>query len=233
MKKSNVIKSRYTITPFWDKKSVKDDGTNRIMITINTSHLPQFRVTVKLRATKEQFQKALSSKGSSDDVKVLRREISKYISKAESIFDRMGNVSKDVFLRLFKSEANLSISNKTDVYLFYEQRIEMLTKAKRFGSRHTTKCSMASFKAYKPILYFEDLTLDVINGYRDYMLEKNASTATIGIYVRELKTMYNALVKDGLMSDRAKPFKDFVLGRAEKSQDVLYPEQIKALWDYV
>ncbi len=224
-------KKHYTITPFWDKGAMKADGTSRIMITVNLNR-KQFRITVKLYATKDDFDKAMGGKGGSDVAKELRKDIASYILKAEVILDRMPNVTKDTFIRFFKSEADLSYSGKTDVYDFFKDRKAVMEKEERFGAANNVRCAWYSFKNYRPKLYFEDIDVAFIINYKDYMLKKGCSETTAGMYLRGLRTLYNQVVKDGVISVKQNPFKLVSVGWSEKSKDVLYPDQIKALWEY-
>ncbi len=81
-------RSHYTITPFWDKKAIKPDGTSRIMITVNL-HRQQFRITVKLYSTKADFDKRPKGRSGSVELKKLRNDINSCILKAEAILERM------------------------------------------------------------------------------------------------------------------------------------------------
>ena len=65
----------YSIRPFWDARAM-DEKTNlsRIMLTVNLHAARQFRITLKLRSTKPEFDKAISatSKNLSDEAKSVR-----------------------------------------------------------------------------------------------------------------------------------------------------------------
>jgi integrase/recombinase XerD len=52
------------------------------------------------------------------------------------------------------------------------------------------------------------------------------------MYLRHLKAITNKAIKEGYISDKHYPFKNYTIGISAKSKDVLYPEQIKALWNY-
>ncbi|RYZ53977.1 MAG: hypothetical protein EOP49_06135 [Sphingobacteriales bacterium] len=224
-------KQNFTVSAFWDKKALKEDGTSRILITINLNR-QQFRVSVKLYATQEDFKKALQAKGGTDSQRELRREIFRYVDKAETILGKMPNPTKESFLRLFKSESNLPFSDKTPVYPLMEAKRDQMVKDKRFGSAMTIRCSWYSLKDFREKLFFEDLDGQFLNSYKRHMKEKGCSDATIGIYLRELKTIYNQLVRDGVLTSNKNPFAEVKIGGSKKSVNVLYPNQLKALWEF-
>ena len=226
-------KAGYSVSVFWDGRAVlKDTELSRIMITINLTGSKQFRITVKLYSTKEDFEKAMSGSGGSTEVKELRREINNYVLKAENILDRMPTVTKESFTRLFKSETDLFSSDKTDMYFLYEEMIETLMKEERIGYAGAVKCSLSSFKTYKSELYCEDINESFLNGYKSWMLAKGCSITTIQIYLRSLKTILNKAIKDGLVSEKHNGFKNYPIGTSARSKSVLYPIQLKALWEY-
>jgi len=47
-----------------------------------------------------------------------------------------------------------------------------------------------------------------------------------------LKAIFNRAIKEELISNKNYPFKNFKSGRSTKSKEVLYPEDIKKLWEY-
>lgn len=64
------------------------------------------------------------------------------------------------------------------------------------------------------------------------MIKRKRSSTTIGIYLRNLRPVYNQAINDGLISGTVKPFKNMQLGSKVKSKSVLYPAQLKQLWEY-
>ncbi len=113
--------SYYSLNLYWDTRVVdKKTKTSRIFLTVNLQR-NQFRLSLKLRSTKEDFKKAQSSsRNINESVYKLKTQLNEYVMKAETILHRLPSVDKEMFLRLYKSEADLFISNKTDVYYFFE-----------------------------------------------------------------------------------------------------------------
>ena len=74
-----------------------------------------------MRSTKPEFDKAISatSKKLSDEAKSVRKDLNDYLLKAETILSRLDNPSKIIFTRLFKSETDLDINNKTLIEPFF------------------------------------------------------------------------------------------------------------------
>jgi hypothetical protein len=49
-------------------------------------------------------------------------------------------------------------------------------------------------------LYLEDVTESFVKGYKDFMVKRKRSATTIGMYLRNLRAIYNQAVSDGFGS---------------------------------
>ena len=223
----------YSVSPFWDKRALDEkSGMSRVMVTVNINS-KQFRISLKLKATKSEFDKAISSARTlSDSAREIRKELNEYLSKAENILDRLSNPSKETFIRLFKSETDLFANNKTSIIPFFNQEMSQLFKEERFSSSSLCKLALTSLSKYKSGIFFEDIDEKFLKGYVAWMVSQGNSTTTAQIYLRCLRFIFNKVIKDGVISEKHYPFKGFAFGAKVKSKAVLYPEQLKALLNF-
>jgi integrase/recombinase XerD len=222
----------YSVNLHWDKRYPKV-GTSEcpVQLAVNINGL-QFKISLKIYTTQSVYQSALNSRGGGDQLKELRRQINEYVTKAEKILDRLPNPSRETFQRLFKSETDLFSSNKTDITLLFEEYAIQLRKEERIKSAINLDSSLTSLKKYKQTIHFEDINEAWLKGYKAWMTKKGNSSTTTQIYLRNLRTIFNKAIKDGYISSRFYPFKDYKIGSSAKSKNVLYAPQLKALWDY-
>ena len=225
----------YSIRPYWDARAM-DEKTklSRIMLTVNLHGSRQFRITLKLRSTKPEFDKAISatSKNLSDEAKSVRKDLNDYLLKAETILSRLDNPSKEIFTRLFKSETDLSINNKTSIEPFFKYKVSRLFSEERFATSINCKSSCISLLKYRTGLNFEDIDESFLKGYVAWMTQQGKSISTAQIYLRNLRAVFNEVIKEGIISEKRYPFKNFKMGATVKSKAVLYPAQIKQLLEY-
>ncbi|MBC7720996.1 MAG: site-specific integrase [Pedobacter sp.] len=227
------MQTSFTVSPYWDTRAMKPDGTSRLMLTINVKDLPQFRFVIKLSSTKSVFDKATSGKGGSDEVKEFRKLIQEQVLKAETILDKLDVFNKDAFINYFKTGISIKPKQKlVDVYSLFQDKIDALIQEDRIGYADNVKGSLHSFRNYKKSLRFSDVDESFLKGYKAWMISKGCSPTTYQMYLRNLRTVYNQAVKDGLFIDVAMPFKNFKIGTSAKSKSVLYPSDIKALFEY-
>ena len=185
-------------------------------------------------STREDFEAAMRGRGGSEAVKELRKDINICVSKAEQILDALIDPTKETFLRLFRLEMDLPISktNKTSVVFIFQEKITELIAEERIGTANNCKSALKSFLKYRNELYFEDIDVRFLKGYKVWMQASGSNGTTAQIYLRNLKAIFNRAIKAGYIPERLYPFKKYIIGASAKSKSVLYPHQVKALWEY-
>ena len=232
MKKKTSSKAG-SIYPFLDARTPM---ANSDLLPVKLSVIikgSQFRISLKLYASRQLFDKAMSANGSAPkEAKILKEEIDLYLNKAKNILDQFPNATQKVFTNLFKSEAALQVSGKTDMSILFKSKIDELIEEDRAGSVSFYEASLAVFLRFTKTFYLEDVTVEWLKAFRTWWINKGNSNATAQIHMRSLRHIYNRSIKQGMIAPGHYPFKDYVIGSSTKSKQVLYPEQIKVLWQY-
>lgn len=223
----------YSVNVQWDRRYPLAGTTNMcpIQLAVNICGL-QFKMSLKMYSTKEDFDKAVKTKGGGIDIKELRRQINEYIKKAEDILERLPNPTRETFQRLFKSETDLFASNKTDITFLFNEYKSQLEAEERIKTAYNLQCALKSFKKYRAKICFEDINESWLKGYRNWMEKEGNSATTTQIYLRNLRTIFNKAIKEGYISEKHYPFRSYTIGTSGKSKSVLYAPQLKALWEY-
>lgn len=170
---------------------------SRIMITINLPGKNQFRITLKLRSTVLEFEKAISatSKNLTDKAYSVRKDLNDYLLKAETILARLNNPTKEVFSRMFKSETDLFVNNKTPIAFYFKEKISRMFGEERFTSCLAYKAALSSLLNYRRELNFEDIDEKLLKGYIQWMLQKGNSISTSQLYLRCLSAIFNEVIR--------------------------------------
>jgi len=95
------------------------------------------------------------------------------------------------FERLFKSTGKINVNS------YFKTRIDLLKETKRTGTAQAYNNAISSLSKYKSILNFDDITPDWFEKYENWMEEKGNSITTIGMYLRNLRAIFNQAIKDG------------------------------------
>ena len=124
------------------------------------------------------------------------------------------------------------VNNRTSIVPFFQYKISKLFGEERYSTSSGYKLTLTSLHKYQSEIHFEDVDVKFLRGYVAFMLQQGNSITTAQIYIRNLRSVYNDVIKDGIISDRHYPFREFKFGTKVKSKAVLYPEQLKALLHY-
>jgi integrase len=114
----------------------------------------------------------------------------------------------------------------------FKQKIDELIKDDRAGSKSFYEQSLIAFQRYNKDFYLEDITSDWLKSFKAWWLSIGNAHATAQIHFRSLRHIYNRAIKQGLISAGHYPFNEYTIGSTTKSKGVLYPQQIKQLWEY-
>ncbi len=232
MKKAENSKAG-SVYPFLDARTpMKNSNMLPVKLSVNIKG-EVFRVGLKLSAIPEIFDKAISSKGSiTNEAKKLKAEIDIYVNKAKEIFEQYPTANQKMFINLFKSGSELKVSGKTDMAVLFQSKINELIAEDRAGSISFYESALATFQKFRKTFYLEDVTVEWLKAFRAWYMNKGNSNATVQIQMRCVRHIYNRAIKDGYISQGMYPFKDFTIGTASKSKNVLYPQQVEMLWNY-
>ena len=211
----------YSLNLFWDGRRMdKISKIGGIFLTVNLMR-QQFRISLKLKSTKLDFEKATStSRVMSEECKQLKKDLVEYEAKGEAILSRLPNPSKDNFIRLFKSETELFQFNKTSIKFFFNKKIDEALYEERIGTYKYYKQSWNSLEKYSAHLYCEDIDEKWIKNYQVYLKKRGNADATISLRLRCIKVMFNDAIRSGFISEKHYPFKNISTSSTAKSKSV-------------
>ncbi len=80
-----------------------------------------------------------------------------------------------------------------------------------------------------------ELSVKTLQDYEDWMLKKGKSPATIGIYTRELRVMYNELIAAGILNRDCYPFGEgkYQPPKGKKVKSAIYKNEILQIVNYM
>lgn len=224
-----------SVNPYLDKRVAKcNSDLYPVRISIILKGHDQFRIGIQMYATKDMFEKAVYAKGKiPNEAKQLKERIDSYMNKAKDILAMFPTATPKMFKNLFKSETALKVGNKTDMSVLFQSKIDELIEEDRAGSIDFYKQALSTFKRFRSTFYLEDITVEWLKAFRAWWVNNQGnSNATAQIHMRHLRHIYNRAIHDGYISQGHYPFKDFIIGSTCRSKDVVYPQQMKLLWQY-
>jgi integrase/recombinase XerD len=82
------------------------------------------------------------------------------------------------------------------ILVTFRAYIDKLLRADRIGTAVCYQTSYYALEKFRGNVLFSEVTVDYLNDFERWMLRKNYSKTTIGIYVRSLRCIFNEVIED-------------------------------------
>ena len=115
---------------------------------------------------------------------------------------------------------------------YFETKIADLIKKRRIGTSDTYHDAKKSLFNFKPGLNFGDIDPGFLENYEQWMEDRGRSLTTIGMYLRNLRALYNEAIRDSRISESLYPFKDYQIPTGENVKKALNMTQLGDLKKY-
>lgn len=154
-----------------------------------------------LSYSKEAYKK-LSGRKTIFSLSNDKKKINDFERKAADIIDANPFISPDLFKSLFTGEY-VQAANLVDLFT---EKINNLNKAGKISTAQSYESALASFKQYTDVLNLHAVDVSWLKGYEHHMLSAGMSVSTIGIYLRNLRSVFNIAITRNLISRDLYPF---------------------------
>ena len=143
--------------------------------------------------------------------KKYRNIFDKHYNTANRIIDELGSkFSFDLFRKKYLQFISGSpVSGINDFYYHINNYIDELEKNNRYNYAQTYKSTLNNLKAYRTKLTFPEITTEFLQNFENFLLQKGNSKATIGIYTRNIRCIFNKAIREGDISKDIYPFGKF------------------------
>ncbi len=184
-----------------DKRRKKKNNSYplKLMVIFNR----QFqRYKTKYSFTEEEYKEIFIEKKRKH--KDIRLEVEALETKAQDIIEELTDFTFEMFGKKFSKKK----TGYNDIYSSFDEYIEILRKDEKINTATTyeyAKKSIQNFTA-KKILHHYDITPGFLKRYENWMLRNKRSKTTVGIYLRNLKAIYNLNIRDKAIGAESKPF---------------------------
>ena len=220
-----------------DTRDVRKDGTYpvKLMIYYDKGKFKRYSLKNKVYLTKENWNKLNSPRLKVDSLIKIKAEIDKQLGIASGIIKKLGDeFSLDLFNALYHDKPATKKSEKDLIYTLYQNYIDELRKEKRIGNAMAYETAMKSIKAFSPNLPLSKITPAFLKEYEDWMISKNKSITTVGIYLRSFRTIINIAKDDGFITEKQYPFglknkKKYEIPEGKNIKKALSSENIKLI----
>lgn len=222
---------------YHDTRRVKKNGAYPLKIYLYISRKTERLYPIGTDLTIEQFSKSYLSPKPRGEYRELKMKLEAIKVKAESIVKNLGEeITFEKFERQFYRNSGLS----TDVITYCTDYIKQLKKEGREGTADLYRLSTQSINEYilntkgkaPSKLYFKQLTPEFLTEYETWFVNKGTgqSKTTVGIYLRNIRHLFNLAIKAGDISQDIYPFNKYRIPTGKNVKQAMHNDCLKALF---
>lgn len=203
---------RYSIKIYLDKRRAKANGKYPVRLRVYTS-APKLQKLFPLpfEFTEKEFDSIWNTAKTRREYRNHKIELSDYENRAHKVAKELSPFSIEEFERkMFRK-----VGDGIRVKYHYDRTIDELTRRKQVSTASNYRLSQKSLKGYVEDILgrnYEQLSLLDINAnwlrdFEDYMIDdKGRSAATVSIYIRALRTIFNRAIDENEIEREQYPF---------------------------
>lgn len=187
-----------------DTRRAKKNGTYPVKLRL-TSRRKQKYYATKYSFSEEEFAQIIKHKPAKK-YKELQLKLQAIEARATEILESMPAFSFNLFQEHFTNGKTSNKVDYQDVYGAFERYIESLNKDGSAGTAKLYESGMRSLQSFSKELSFADVTPEFLKKYEKWMLDHGKSFTTIGIYTRQLRTIFNIAIDERHVKRELYPF---------------------------
>ena len=239
------MKSSITLALFLDTRFPRKDEMYPVKVRV-TYQRKQRYYPCSCELTKEQYKRVTGPKPSKSERAVLEYLLDKK-TDIKNIINELPNFSFDLLKLKFDSstkaienEEQENATIESNVYNLFDIVIGQLEAQGRVGNADVMIRAKSSLQKFKRNLNFRDITVQFLDEYERWFLNQGKSITTVGIYLRELRNIYNTAISNeyNIVSREFYPFnnkdnpKGYKIPKGKNIKKALDKQQIKSIVDY-
>lgn len=225
---------RAVVTLFFDKRR-KSKKSELYPLRIRVTHDSR-QHHVKIMELSEEDWNKLNKKRVPKSHTIIDQEVKKHRRRAEKIVEGIKPFSWPVF----KKAWNRDVVDRTDLIGQIEQRMLDLDKQGQYGTSNSFRSTLSAVKKFhsdsssSEYLQFTSVDADWLEDFESWMLDQGKSRTTIGIYARNIRTIFNSQIKLGDLDRKFYPFGEgkYVIPNSKNVKKALSDTDLKKLFEY-
>jgi integrase len=214
---------------FLDASRPNSDG--KCLVKMNVYQKPhKKRYATKFHLSEDEWEKVNSSKLRDEELKKTRGKLQELRTKAEKVIDKIVPFSFIAFEEAFYSD--VQDRKSTMLKHWFDDYIKKLKANDQIGTAISYQTTINSINDFKKNLQIHDITSGFLHEYEKHLLNDGKSISTVGIYMRQLRTIINQAISGGLMAMEKYPFKKYEIPAGRNIKKALSEADIGLLLNY-
>ncbi len=201
-KKNTMINSAATYTISLDTRRARKDGTYPVKLRVFFKKQKK-RYSTNLSISEEDFRLAYIERPISQKHKKLRKQIRELEQQINEILEGIGVFTFEKFESRIQTK-----SAENDLFSMFDLYEQKLRTEKRINSANSYKQAKKAIQKYtkKQNLPFEEVDVKFLNKLEKQMMNDGRSSSTVGIYARNIRSLFNQAIQEGFVKEDYYPF---------------------------
>ncbi len=212
-----------------DTRRARKDDTYPVKLRIYYAGKRKY-YALNVHLTKHDFDKIILGMRLSNELRDVKFNLDEYVINANKLIDDLGLFTFERFEKLFFNASQ----DQKDLKYRFETYIEQLRKEDRISTAATYNTALKSFTDFKRSLSLDDISINFLKAYENWMVKKGRSLTTVGINARCLRAVLNEAIEEGVFSRDLYPFgrRRYVIPQPRNIKKALRIEDIKKIFEY-
>ncbi|QQM28088.1 site-specific integrase [Elizabethkingia sp. M8] len=229
------MKRDFVISVTLDKRRLKTDNTYPVRLRVFTPHdRKQKLYATAFSFTEKDFSSVWETTKPRSEYKEARLTLQAIESKANEIATSLIDFNFEDFERLMYNKT----SREQNVNFYFNKFIEKHNQRNAIGTVSTYVSALRCLLRFHPTpnIEFKDISVSYLEEFQRYCIEKEGkSLTTIGIYLRNLRAVFNEAIEQKTITRDSYPFgkRKYQIQAPAKVKKALSGEQLKLLYEGV
>ncbi|NVK08063.1 MAG: site-specific integrase [Tenacibaculum sp.] len=234
---------RFNVSIYLDTRRKKENGKYPAKLKVYCKKSKKKKLyNIDRDFSKEEFEHIWEN-GNLSKLRKKNREALKFLNE---LIERAEDVAKNMepfTLEKFEKKFFRKSTDGNNLIYHYNKAIEKHKKEGKIGSANGLLYSLKSIQKFIEhkeskklnIIPFDKITDDFLNQYERFMYEKGKSVSTVGIYLRDLRRVFNWAINEEDISRDIYPFgKDlYQISKGKKVKKALNDAKLNVLFNSV
>ncbi len=222
----NMQNLKATASYYLDKRSIKKQNKHSVKISVYyDGEKRRYHTGIDLKQI--EWEKIWNANLRDGILKQAKRAIEQKKQAIESLIGKLDPFSFAEFESLFFQ--NRKIRKTTFIADLFEEYIQMLEKEERIGTAMSYRSTINSLIAFKGNKKIGEINRDFLRDYEKHLALEGKSPSTTGIYMRQLRRIFNYSIDIGVLPAGKYPFKGYSIPASRNIKKSLNEQQVKSL----
>lgn len=188
------------------------------------------RYSTNCHVTELEWEKLKNANLRDKSLKDIKQLLNQMELKATKAIEKLNPFSFLAFEEIYFGTQKAAA--QTSLQYWFKNYIAELYSQERIGTAMSYNTTLNSLNLFKKGLHIQDITPALLTSYEKFMIAQGKSYTTLGIYLRQLRTIINQTIDAGILSADKYPFKKYDIPTSRNIKKALSEADVKKILDF-